>query len=136
MHDKMTVKVNGEIVLDQITSNKGQLLTNQFTVSTQTGYLDFEFSRHGEDLNWVVNSLRISPADMDVATKQVILNAFGHPDTLVSVLDISGRFVFQSKLNGKHIDTLLTEKNLLPGVYIISLTHENKQLRIKHILHS
>jgi len=31
---------------------------------------------------------------------------------------------------------LLTEKNLLPGVYIISLTHENKQLRIKHILHS
>jgi len=136
MHDKMTVKVNGEIMLDQITSNKGQLLTSQFTVSTQTGYLDFEFSRYGEDLNWVINSLRISPADIDVATKQVILNAFCHPETLVSVLDISGRFVFQSKLNGKHIDTLLTEKNLLPGVYIISLIHENKQLRIKHILHS
>lgn len=135
MHDKMTVKVNGEVVLHEITSQSGQLLTNSFAASTQTGYFDFEFSRHGEDLNWVVNSLRISPVEnTNVATKNVNIDTFNHPDTHVSVFDVSGRFIFQSQLRGKQIHTLLTEKKLLSGVYIINMSYDDRQLKTKYIL--
>ena len=71
-HDKMTVKVNGRVVMQDMTVEAGALLTQTVDVVVSSNRLDIEFSRQGTDPNWVINALTIEPLKKTVNPSEAI----------------------------------------------------------------
>jgi hypothetical protein len=125
MHDKMTLKVNGEIILHEITAALGGMLTNTFDVTTSEKRLDFEFSRNGSDPNWVVNSLRIKKIletgmGQDSREKNLFLTA-----DEIMIWDLSG-VILCHDFNISDINAFLSKKELSKGVYLVKSVLNNK----------
>jgi hypothetical protein len=134
MHDKMTVKVNGEIMLQDITAAVGQILTNSFDVTVSSKKLDVEFSRNGSDPNWVVNSLRIEKkAGTGIYAATIGLDDFDKQATEISLCDINGRVLYRNLSGSTNIGNFLSDKNLMKGIYLIACVLDGERRVIKYI---
>jgi hypothetical protein len=134
MHDRMTVKVNGDIVLQDITANRGVVLTNSFEVTVEEKKLDFEFSRNGSDPNWVINSIKIEKTRMVDLPE---LSASGNVNMYAEKIDVynlNGTVVYSDR-TGQHnkLASFLSGKRLKKGFYLVSYVSGNKRQMIKHV---
>lgn len=133
MHDKMQIKVNGDIKVNEVTSQKNEFIISRFDVTVTNNEMDFEFSRHGTDPNWVVNSLRFERTSTSVnnITEE---DKFLNPETVVTVYDIAGKKLVQEKTAGKTYTEILTNNKLSSGIYILylKLGKDEKVLKFSH----
>lgn len=137
MHDKMSVKVNDEVKLQDVTSEAGEIIVNVFSATTtEEGLFDFEFSRNGTDPNWVVNSLRLvktgtGPVGLD---RVLGIEEFQDPDTSVTIFDMSGKIILERKMGENKLNSFLSEENFLNGTYLIRMNLKGKQKTMKCVL--
>jgi hypothetical protein len=133
MHDKMTVKVNDEVKLQDITAAAGQILTNSFDVTVSGKKLDFEFSRNGSDPNWVVNSLKIEKKQGTGVQASIGIDNFSRQAMEISLSDLNGKVLYRNKSGGTNIGNFLSGKNLMKGVYLIACVWDGKRSVIKYV---
>ncbi len=130
-HDKMTVKVNDVVKLQDVTSNSGEILVSIFNAKTDDGIFNFEISRNGVDANWVINSLRLIKTTAVGLSEAIGIEEFQDPNTLISVFDVDGKILFREKMGERDLYSLLTERGFLSGTYLINLSLGQKQKTIK-----
>ncbi|MDR1808945.1 MAG: BNR-4 repeat-containing protein [Prevotella sp.] len=122
LHDKMSLNVNGDLKLQNITAAKGTVQTNTFEVVVDNKRLDFEFSRSGTDPNWVVNSLKIeqiAPAALPVVNMDDLLSA-----KEIRIYNVQGNLVCRNKSNFSTLPN---------GVYLAQYCWNNGCRVVKYI---
>jgi hypothetical protein len=118
----MSLRVNGEIKLQNITAAKGAVQTNTFDVIVDKKCLDFEFSRSGTDPNWVVNSLKIEQIAL-AKLPDVIMDDL-HSASEITVYNIQGIPVSRNRLDFS---------NLPAGAYLLQYKCNNENKVAKYI---
>jgi hypothetical protein len=134
MHDRMTVKVNGIVKLQDITAEKGTILTHSFEVAVDEKKLDFAFSRNGSDPNWVVNSIKIEKTDpTGIYPEIVTADNLGKQVDAITVSDINGVILYDNKSGRLNVASFLLEKDLKKGFYLITTVSDHKRTVFKYM---
>ncbi len=131
MHDKMRIKVNNEIKVSEVTAAKGQFITSNFEVNVDNNEMNFEFSRHGTDPNWVVNSIRFEKNSTSV---QDIDELIFLPGTLVKIFDSQGKFIVEKEWDNSNFKYSIESLHLPKGIYFLQAQLINDKFVKKIIL--
>ena len=123
MHDNMQIKLNDVSIASGITCQKNQFNTTEYKAIIEDNKMDFEFSIHGTDPNWVVNSIKIDPVLTSI--EEIDFKELLHPDALISVFDLMGNELIKTQL-GEHKDyySFLEKYNLSKGIYILKIEYD------------
>lgn len=130
-HDLMNVYVNDELKVADASSTSGNFVSNTFDVTTLNDYLNFRFNDGGgTDVNWVVNSLRITEKFFDGIDSPYGSNEINQGT--MTVYNILGRKIFVKQMNGSTVNTIMKGTQIPRGVYIIQLDTPLGMKSLKH----
>lgn len=125
-HGKMSVKLNGITVVDNISVKAGEFNVAHFNTTIEKNEMVFEFSTdRSVDENWVVNSIKIEPVLTSIQNVS-IEEEFINPHTEITIFDVAGNKIIHCLLGNKDYATFLKDQKLLKGIYIQHLRNNNK----------
>ncbi|NDV46621.1 hypothetical protein D0T49_06130 [Paludibacter sp. 221] len=132
LHDKMKLQVNGEVKLADVSCAENEFILSKFEVVVTNRQMEFEISRHGSNPNWVINSIKLEQISTFSLGENDIEDDFISAETLVTVYDIFGRKITQSKLNNQSYEDFLRNNGIdKEGFYLLHLELGNKEKTFK-----
>lgn len=129
-HDNMSIAVNGETKVSGVNSALGVFTTSEFDVTVSNNKLEFTFADGGgSDVNWVVNSLKITSLTNLIKDKKIA--DFAHQAVSMTVFDLSGKKILSEKLNEKSYTDILKAAVKSKGVYLIRFENGTDYKNVK-----
>ncbi|MCC8144947.1 MAG: BNR-4 repeat-containing protein [Bacteroidales bacterium] len=130
MHDNMQIKLNDEVIASGITCQKNQFKTTEHKATIENNQMNFEFSIHGTDPNWIVNSIKIVPEFTSIVETDKTEDIF-NPAATVTVYNLLGHTLVKDLLGHRSYRILCMDHKLTTGIYIIKIETDNAMKIVK-----